>query len=352
MFTTDKRGYWSTYTEMPSLKVYGDNPNAEAKAAFDARLKKPFALTQAATIGAVGSEVSPYGFKLGITYPKADLDQLFAAIRAALPAWHKAGPKAWVGVSLEILQRLNERSLDIAHAVMHTTGQAYMTAFQVGGPHAQDRGLEAVAYAWREMNRIPTIAYWEKPQGKNEPLKMENCYSIVPRGIGLVIGCCTFPTWNTYPGLFASLATGNAVIVKPHPGAILPLAITVQIARDVLQEAGFDPHIVTLVAHAPDDDTATTLTTHPAVGLIDLRGSSANGNWVQRNTQQAQVFTENGGVNQIVIDSRDDMKGIERNIGSSLALYSGQMCTAPQNLSIPEDGIDTPTGHVGYEQMV
>ena len=33
----------------------------------------------------------------------------------------------------------------------------------------------------------------------------------------LVIGCNTFPTWNGYPGLFASLATGNPVVVKPHP---------------------------------------------------------------------------------------------------------------------------------------
>ena len=34
------------------------------------------------------------------------------------------------------------------------------------------------------------------------------------------------------PGLFASLATGNAVVVKPHPGATLPLAITVKIVRE------------------------------------------------------------------------------------------------------------------------
>src|SRR5439155_367572 len=96
----------------------------------------------------------------------------------------------------------------------------------------------------------------EKPQGKNEPLKMEKHYKIVPRGIALVIGCNTFPTWNGYPGMFASLATGNAVIVKPHPNAILPLAVSVQIARDVLNEAGFDPDIVTMVAHEAGIDTA------------------------------------------------------------------------------------------------
>ena len=84
---------------------------------------------------------------------------------------------------------------------------------------------------------------------------MEKRFRIVPRGVALVIGCCTFPTWNGYPGIFASLATGNAVVVKPHPDAILPLAITVRIAREVLAEAGFDPNVVTLIAHDAGDDT-------------------------------------------------------------------------------------------------
>jgi phenylacetic acid degradation protein paaN len=347
-----KRGYWSAYTEMPSPKAYGETANEDGKAAFDALLGKPFALAQAATIGQVGREASPYGFDLGITYPKADLDQLFAAIKLAAPAWRKAGPQTWVGVSLEILQRLNRRSFEIAYAVMHTTGQAFMMAFQAGGPHAQDRGLEAVAYAWQEMSRVPAAAYWEKPQGKNAPLKMEKRYRVVPRGVGLVIGCCTFPTWNSYPGLFASLATGNAVIVKPHPGAILPLAITVQVAREVLQEAGFDPDIVTLAAHDQDEDTAVRLATRPEVKLIDFTGSSANGNWLERNAHQAQVYTEKAGVNQIIIDSTDDLQGMARNIAFSLVLYSGQMCTAPQNIYIPKNGIDTPEGRVGFDQVV
>jgi len=348
----EQRGYWSAYTEMPSPKVYGETANADGKAAYEAYLGKPFTLTQAATAGQTGKEASPYGFDLGISYPKADLDQLFTAIKAAMPAWRKAGPEAWIGVSLEILQRLNQRSFEIAYAVMHTTGQAFMMSFQAGGPHAQDRGLEAVAYAWQQMRNIPKTAIWEKPQGKNEPLKMEKHYTIVPRGVGLVIGCCTFPTWNSYPGLFASLATGNAVIVKPHPGAILPLAITVKIAREVLAEAGFDPNIVTLAAHEQGDNTAVELATRPEVRLIDFTGSSQNGNWLERNAHQAQVFTEKSGVNQIVIDSTDDLKGMARNIAFSLALYSGQMCTAPQNIYIPKDGIDTPEGRVGFDQVV
>ena len=142
---------------------------------------------------------------------------------------------------LEALARINKASFEIAHAVMLTTGQGWMMAFQAGGPHAQDRALEAVAYAWREMTFVPQSARWEKPQGKNPPIVMEKRFEVVGRGVALVIGCGTFPTWNTYPGLFAALATGNPVIVKPHPNAILPAAISVRIIREVLKENGIDP---------------------------------------------------------------------------------------------------------------
>jgi phenylacetic acid degradation protein paaN len=346
-----ERGYWSAFPESPSPKVYGEGAAEAGKAAFDALLSKPFPLTLPGTTGTVGAERSPYGFPLEIAYPKVDLDALFAAIAKAESGWRQAGPEAWVGVSLEILARINKRSFEIAHAVMHTTGQAFVMAFQAAGPHAQDRGLEAVAYAWDEMRRIPSKAYWEKPQGKNEPLKMEKHYRVVPRGVALVVGCNTFPTWNGYPGMFASLATGNAVVVKPHPNAILPLAISVRIARDVLTEAGFDPNVVTLVAHAPGDDTAQKLALRPEVKLIDFTGSSVNGEWLEKNARQAQVFAEKAGVNQIVIDSADDIKSVARNIAFSLALYTGQMCTAPQNIYVPRGGIDTAEGHLSHDQV-
>ena len=346
-----ERGYWSPYPESASPKVYGEGTADAGKAAFDALLNHPFPLNQPAGVGRVGTERSPYGMSLGITYPKSDIDALFAAIDNARAEWRKAGPEAWVGVCLETLARINKESFVIANAVMHTTGQAFLMAFQAGGPHAQDRGLEAVAYAWDEMRRVPKAAQWEKPQGKNDPLKMEKRYRIVPRGVALVIGCSTFPTWNGYPGLFASLATGNAVVVKPHPGAILPLAITVKIARDVLAESGFDPNIVTLVAHDPADNIAQALALRPEVKIVDYTGSTANGRWLEEHARQAQVYTEKAGVNQIVVDSTKDFKGLARNIAFSLSLYTGQMCTAPQNIYVPSDGIETSEGHLTFDQV-
>ncbi|MHB8493760.1 MAG: phenylacetic acid degradation protein PaaN [Casimicrobiaceae bacterium] len=347
----EQRGYWSAFPESPSPKVYGEGAAEQGNAAFEALLGKRFALTQPATTGEVGNERSPYGMRLGITYPKADLDRLLAAVEAAQATWRKAGPQAWVGVSLEILSRINKASFELAHAIMHTTGQAFVMAFQAGGPHAQDRGLEAVAYAWDQMRRIPERATWEKPQGRSEPLRMDKRFRIVPRGVALVIGCSTFPTWNGYPGLFASLATGNAVVVKPHPNVILPLAITVRIAREVLAEAGFDPNVVTLVAHDAGDATAQTLALRPEIKIVDFTGSTANGRWLEEHARQALVYTEKAGVNQVIVDSTADVKGMVRNLAFSLALYAGQMCTAPQNIYVPMGGIDTDEGHLGFDDV-
>ncbi|RKE34207.1 phenylacetic acid degradation protein paaN [Paraburkholderia sp. BL23I1N1] len=348
----ETRGYWSPFVEMPSPKVYGETASADGETAFKAHLNKTFELDQPSTGETVGAEVSPFGFPLGVRYPKADPDALISAAAAAQRGWRIAGPQAWIGVCLEILTRVNRASFEIGYSVMHTTGQAFMMAFQAGGPHAQDRALEAVVYAWDQLRCIPADAHWEKPQGKNPPLAMHKRYTVVPRGTGLVLGCCTFPTWNGYPGLFADLATGNTVIVKPHPGAILPLALTVRIARDVLREAGFDPNIVTLLATEPNDGPLVQdLALRPEIKLIDFTGSTQNGTWLERNAHQAQVYTEKAGVNQIVIDSVDDIKAAARNIAFSLALYSGQMCTTPQNIYVPRAGIRTAEGTLGFDEV-
>ncbi|MFO1399503.1 MAG: phenylacetic acid degradation protein PaaN [Burkholderiales bacterium] len=346
-----ERSYWSAYPESASPKVYGEGAAEAGRAAYDALLGKRFPLQQPATVGEVGGEKSPFGPALGVTYPKPDMDGLFAAVDRAQDAWRRAGPEMWAGVCLESLARINQASFEIANAVMHTTGQAFLMAFQAGGPHAQDRGLEAVAYAWDELSRIPASAQWEKPQGKNEPIRMEKRFRVVPRGIGLVIGCCTFPTWNGYPGMFASLATGNAVIVKPHPAAILPLAITVKIVRDVLAEAGMDPNVVTLYAHEAGSPVAQELALRPEVRIIDFTGSTANGRWLEEHARQAQVYTEKAGVNQIVIDSVADMKAVARNVAFSLSLYTGQMCTAPQNIYVPRNGIRTAEGTLSFDEV-
>jgi phenylacetic acid degradation protein paaN len=348
------RAYLSRYPESPSPRVYGEGAAEAGERAFEAHLTREFVELddQPAGDGRVGNEHSPYGPQLRVTYPHQDVERLLAAAQAAIPAWRDAGAEVRAAVCLEAVDRIHARSFEMAHAVMHTSGQPFVMSFQAAGPHAQDRALEAIAYALYEQRRVPASVLWEKP-AKGEPLRMTKDYRVVPRGVALVIGCNTFPTWNSYPGLFASLATGNAVVVKPHPRAVLPLAISVSAIRSALRDAGFDPDLVTLAAEADDEGLAKTLALHPAVKVIDYTGGPGFGNWLEQHAAAAgkAVYTEKAGVNTVVIDSIPDLRGALGNLAFSFTLYSGQMCTTPQNVFVPRAGVETDEGHLSFDEL-
>ncbi|MEJ7741866.1 MAG: phenylacetic acid degradation protein PaaN [Nocardioidaceae bacterium] len=351
---TQTRGYYSAFAESPSPKVYGDNAAADGARAFEAWLGSTFPLSTPGASGTVVTEKSPFGKPLDVRYPRVTPDGVPALLEAAgagMTSWRDAGIEARVGIGLEILKRLHARVFEIANAVQHTSGQAFVMAFQAGGAHALDRALESIAYSYAEMTRVPASTVWEKP-GRDGPIRMEKTFTAAPRGVALVVGCNTFPTWNSWPGLFASLVTGNPVVVKPHPGAVLALAITVQVCQEVLTEAGFDPHLATLAAEDPADGVAAVIAVRPEVRLIDFTGGNTFGEWLEEHARQAVVFTEKAGVNTVVIDSTDSFKPMCFNLAFSLALYTGQMCTAPQNLFLPADGIETEDGHKSVDDVV
>lgn len=345
------RGHWLPYQEIPSGKFYGDSAKQEGEKAYLARLNSHFSLKGSPVTGQAGVEVSPYSGALNITYDQYDASELVSTAKAALPQWRDAGAAMRVGVCMEILERLNQRSFEIGNATMHTTGQGFAMAFQAGGPHAQDRGLEAVATAWMAMSSVPENSHWNKPQGKNDPLIMSKRYHIVPRGVALVVACSTFPTWNTYPGLFASLVTGNPVIIKPHSQSVLPVAITVEVAQEVLAEYGFDPCLVMMAAEGHEVGIAQALALHPDVKVIDYTGGNNFGDWLSDNARQARIYKEQAGVNTVLIDSLKTLKRSAQNLAFALSLYSGQMCTTPQAVLIPKSGIKTDEGDMTFDQV-
>jgi len=335
--TIKERTYWSPFPEHP--KAYGDVAPAEGEAAFEARLGKAFSIDQPHDGYLAVEETSPYGIELDIDYPNSSIEQLIDAAQEASVLWGKASPEVRAGVLIEVLDRLAAQSFEMGHAVMATTGQSFLMAFQAGGPHALDRALEAIAYTYAEQHRLPAPMTWEKPQGKREPLVVGKEWVIRPRGIAVTIGVSTFPTWNGYPGIFASLAAGNPVIVKPHPATILPFAIMVETARVVFQDAGVDPNLVTLLTDTPGAPVAKDLVMHPAVAIVDYTGGPSFGTWLEENVHHAAVYTEKAGVNSVILDSADDLENVFRNLSVSMTMYSGQMCTTPQNLYIPRGGV-------------
>ncbi|HNR72873.1 MAG: phenylacetic acid degradation protein paaN [Bacteroidetes bacterium OLB12] len=345
------RTFFAAYPEHPAPAIYGETADADGQAKFKATLGKRFTeLKQTGETAWAGQEESPYLQQpLNISYPVFTTEVLISKSKTAFNEWRKTPKDDRASILLESLERIKKRFFEIAYATMHTTGQGYMMAFQASGPHAADRALEAIAAGYEELSRIPGAALWDKPMGKFT-IQLNKEWRAVPKGISVVIGCSTFPTWNSVTGIYGSLITGNPVIVKPHPGAILPIAIFVAEIQNVLAEHKLDPNTCQLAVDTFDNMITKELAEHEAVKLIDFTGNSAFGSYLEALPGKI-VFTEKTGVNSVILDSAEDIDKVAANLAFSVNLYSSQMCTAPQNFFIPESGIKTPTGVVTFDQF-
>jgi len=346
------RTFYAAYPEHP--KAYAPEAAANAEKAFNQQCGKAFEeLLQTGKPTWVGEENSPYWNKpLGITYPKYTVDTLVSGAQKAFKSWRKVSADERAGILVESLDRIKNRFFEIAYATQHTTGQSFGMSFQASGPHAADRAMEAIALGYHELKRFPKSTHWEKPMGKIS-LHLDKTFKAIPKGVGLIIGCSTFPTWNTVPGLYATLITGNSAIVKPHPRAVLPIAIVVAEIQKVLKEKGLDPNTVQLGMDTSTELIAKDLAENPAITSIDYTGGSTFGTYIESLGTKKAVFTEKAGVNPVIIDSAQDLREVMRNLAFSVSLYSGQMCTAPQNLFIPATGIPVADGgKVSYKEAV
>lgn len=346
-----RRGFFAQYPEHPSPTVYGETADADGLKSFESRLNQSYkGIEDQLATGWTGAEESPYTReKLGIKYPVFSIDTLISEAQKGAVVWKKTSPSDRAALLIESLERVSKRFFEVAYATMHTTGQGYMMAFQASGPHAADRALEAVATGYEQLTAVPEHVFWDKPVGKIN-LQMNKYWRAVPKGINLVIGCSTFPTWNSVPGIYAGLITGNPVIVKPHPMAILPIAIFIEELQLVLKSAGLPASIVQLAVDTPEQMITKSLAEHQAVKIIDFTGNAVFGNYLEELAGKT-VFTEKTGVNSIILDSTDDLDKALGNLAFSVSLYSGQMCTAPQNIYIPAAGVSTPSGMVSFDEV-
>jgi phenylacetic acid degradation protein paaN len=346
------REHYAPFVESPSRRHHPEGAGEQGRARFEARLGRSFPLTLPGEVGRVGEEVSPYtGEPLGVDYPAVELGPLLAAMTAALPAWRDAGPAARVGACLEILARWEASAFENAHATMHTGGQPFLLAFAGSGASSLERGLEGLAYAHQAMAAIPATATYTRSFGREAPTRLAKSYRLIPRGVAAVVTCASYPAWNAYPAILANLATGNPVAVKPHPGSVLPMAMAVEAGRAVLVEAGFDADLLTLVVDTPAAPLTKQLVSHPDVAIVDFTGSQAFGGWLEAHCPGKQVYTETSGCNAVIVESTDDLDGLLRALAHGLCLFSGQMCTAAQNVFVPRGGVRVGDQVVTWEDF-
>lgn len=342
------RAAFTPFVESPSGKLHPEGAKERSLAWFEGVRGGRIEDTGPGAF-AVADERSPYDDSpLGVSYAFGSPDAVFAATSGAWPAWRRASIEARLGVCLEALDRLAAAIFENTFATMHTTGQAFMMAFAGSGANSLDRGLEALVYARRAMADVAPSASFVRRFGPNE-VRLEKRYRLVPRGVAVVIACGSYPAWNLYPALFANLATGNPVIVKPHPATVLPVAHAVAIVRGAIADAGFDPNLVVLAPDHTARPITDALVDHEATAIVDFTGSPAYGARLEARADRL-VFTETAGCNGVLLDSVRDLDAVLDALARSLCLFSGQMCTTPQNVFVPRS-VRTASGDVAYEAV-
>jgi len=344
--------FFNHYPELPSDKIYGEDSISEGYQMFKEHINSRFEeLRQAKPDNWEGNEESPFLQQpLNIQYPTFDIATLIERANNEYHKWRKISIEDRAGLLVESLERIKKRFFEIAYATMHTTGMGYGMAFQVSGPHAAQRALNAIASGYEALNRYPMTRFGRIVQDEFG-IKLGKSWIAVPKGISLIIGCPNFPARDTVPSIFASLITGNPVLVKPHSSSVLPIAIVVAEIQKVFSEHGFDPDVCQLAPDSDDEEFIKSMVEHPKIKLIDFKGNCMFIDYLE-GLKNKTVFTERSQINSIILDSVDDIDFTIKTLIMSLTLYSGQMNNTPQNFFIPENGIKSEIGTISYDEFV
>lgn len=343
------RTFASFYDE--NIKAYDETLNANGKLSFQNQLNKNYQFVDTnSSDDFYGEEISPFlQLGLGIKYPKINIDSLISNSNAAFHEWKSVDLETKFNILVNTLDHVKNRFFELAYATMHTTGQSFLMSFQASGPHCCDRALEVLATAFEQLTYYPKNVEWVKNFGKFD-LKLNKNFKPIPRGISLAIGCSTFPTWNTIPGVFASLITGNTVIIKPHPKAVYPIAIFVDELKKELAKNNLNTNTIQLAVDSSENQITKILAEHNQIKMIDYTGGNFMGDYIE--SLNKVCFTEKAGINSIILHSTNDLAATSANIAFSISLYSGQMCTAPQNIYVPENGIQVNGESVSFEDVL
>ena len=144
-----------------------------------------------------------------------------------------------------------------------------------------------------------------------------------PLGTIAVVPPWNFPVAIPTGGVAASLAAGNAAVLKPAPETPR--------CAEVLAEcfwAGGVPDSVVALLRVPDDSLGRHLITHPGISGVILTGAYETAALFQSWRPELRLFAETSGKNALVITPNADIDLAVEHLVQSAFGHSGQKCSA------------------------
>lgn len=237
----------------------------------------------------------------------------------SLASWHqvdealnvaKAHESYWSGRSVKdrctflsnAAQIMRENRGDLIGAMMRDGGKT----FPEGEPEVSE-AIDFAEYYLRSMH------------------KMDACKDIHWKSKGTIL---VAPPWN-FPisipagGLCAALVTGNCVIFKPAPEAVLCGWLLV----NILWEAGVPREVLQFI-NCVDNPIGSSLIADPRLNAVILTGGTSTARLFMKLRPSLDLAAETGGKNAMIITGLSDRDLAIKDLVASAFGHSGQKCSA------------------------
>ncbi len=243
------------------------------------------------------------------------VDEAVATARGAVAGWEARGPRERARILWEAARVMGEEHHDTLAVMALDAGKTV------------DQGIPEVTEA------IDFARFY----GRSAIRSLESTAPSTPIGVVVVVPPWNFPYAIPAGGVLASLAAGNAVILKPAPETVATAWVLVQ----QLWRAGVPREVLQFVP-TRDDEVGKHLVTHPEVGAVILTGSFATARMFTGWRPDLRLLAETSGKNALLISATADIDAAVKDLVASAFGHAGQKCSAA-SLAIVEASIhDNP----------
>lgn len=254
-------------------------------------------------------------------------DAVAYAVNEGLPSVQNMHLHERVGVLRRAAELVLLRKVEYAELTSRQTGKPIREAVREIQRSAHTLTSVASAAEQLEGSIVPT----DVAPGGEDLLAM-----VIREPVGVVVGITPFnsPFNLAMHKVAPAIATGNAVILKPAPQAVL----SAHALADLLVDAGLPPQALQVVTGGPQVGQA--LVSDVRVGAVSFTGSVRVGNEIARSAGFKRLVLELGGNSPNVVHSDADVGWAATALAAGSFSNSGQNCNSVQRVFAHQDIYD------------
>lgn len=230
------------------------------------------------------------------------IEEALQSAQKAQMSWKQVTVKERANLLIEVAKELRRQRGALVGAMIADTGKTiYEADVEVS------EAIDFAEYYWRLMLELEGISdvRWK------------------PKGTILIAPPWNFPCSIPAGGILASLMTGNCVLFKPAPEAVLVGWVLVQI----FWKAGVGKQILQFIP-CLDEPVGSQLVCDLRLDAIVLTGATETAKLLLRMRPGVDLMAETGGKNAMIISNMSDRDLAIKDLVQSAFGHAGQKCSA------------------------